>query len=334
MTKVAVGIIGFGEWVKSAYLPALEGTEGAAVVAAVAARSEAGRAAARERLGERVALYADYRDLLADPAVEAVMVAVPNRIHSEVLTAAAQAGKALFFEPPLGLADGEAQAALAALEACAGPVQADFELRYTPVLRRVVQMVHDGSLGDPLMAKVRLWCNWGHGGGEWREEVQGQGFFPWLGYWYLDVLDAVFGAAPLSACVVGGREMNGDLTDHGWATLTYPGGRLGQFEFSLIAAETQHVGVQVAGTGGEVEADLWSGDLRRRVTGGEWEQTSVPCAQPICGFCGMRESVGSFIEAAGAGRPVLADMAVIRRVHAAAWGCTRSDATGEAVTID
>ena len=129
MTKVAVGIIGFGEWVKSAYLPALEGTEGAAVVAAVAARSEAGRAAARERLGERVALYADYRDLLADPAVEAVMVAVPNRIHSEVLTAAAQAGKALFFEPPLGLADGEAQAALAALEACAGPVQADFELR-------------------------------------------------------------------------------------------------------------------------------------------------------------------------------------------------------------
>ncbi len=333
MTKVAVGIIGFGEWVKSAYLPALEGTEGAVVVA-VAARSEAGRAAAGERLGERVALYADYRDLLADPAVGAVMIAVPNRVHSEVLIAAARAGKALFFEPPLGLGDEEAQAALAALEACDGPVQADFELRYTPVLRRVVAMVQDGSIGAPLMARVRLWCNWGHGGGEWKEEVQGQGFFPWLGYWYLDVLDAVFGAAPLSACVVGGRAMNGDLTDHGWAALTYPDGRLGQLEFSLIAAETQHVGVLVAGTGGEVEADLWSGDLRRRVPGGDWELASVPCAQPICGFSGMRESVGRFVAAAGAGLPVPANMAVIRRVHAAAWGCARSDATGENVTID
>jgi len=51
--------------------------------------------------------------------------------------------------------------------------------------------------------------------------------------------------------------MNGDLTDHGLALLTYPGGGLGLFDFSLIATEAQVVTLSVGGTAGEIEADLW-----------------------------------------------------------------------------
>jgi len=331
LSQVSVGIIGFGTWVREAYVPVLLDLPEVRV-AAVAARSETSRTAAREVLGEQVALYPDYRDLLADSTLDAVMIAVPNRVHSEVLVAAAQSRKALFFEPPLGLTDAEVEAALAALTACEAPVQADFELRHTPVVQRVRQMVAGGLVGELCMVRVRLWCNWGHGGGPWLEEVQGQGFFPWLGYWYLDVLDAVIGDGPTTACLRGGKAMNGDLTDHGLALLTYPGGGLGLFDFSLIATEAQVVTLSVGGTAGEIEADLWSGDCRLRAHGGEWEDAPAPCAQPIHGFSGMRESIGAFIAAVAHGSPLLAGPDVIRRVHAAAWACARSDSEGVCIT--
>jgi predicted dehydrogenase len=48
-------------------------------------------------------LYADYRELLADPEVEAVYTAVPHRLHEEIDVACLQAGKHLLGEKPFGI---------------------------------------------------------------------------------------------------------------------------------------------------------------------------------------------------------------------------------------
>ena len=106
------------------------------------------------------------------------------------------------------------------------------------------------------MAKVRLWCDWGYGGGNWNEEVEEEGFFLWLGCWYLDVLDMVFQTEPTRATVVGGYAMNGKLMDHGWATLNYPDNRIGQVEFSLVAVEGTEITLTIDGTNGHIQADL------------------------------------------------------------------------------
>jgi predicted dehydrogenase len=181
------------------------------------------------------------------------------------------------------------------------------------------------------MATIRLWCDWGYGGGEWLEEAEDQGFFLWLGCWYVDVLDAVFGARPERVSVTGGRAMNGDMVDHAWATMEYPGQRLGQFEFSLVAPEEQQITLTVTGTEGEVEADLWTGELRSRGRGEEWERTVVPNSEPIHGFAGMRESITDFIGSVRSGSQPRANLDVSRRVHAAAVACARSVETGETV---
>jgi predicted dehydrogenase len=56
---------------------------------------------------------ADYRELLANPEVDAVYVAVPHHLHAEIYCAAIRAGKHLLGEKPFGI-DREANAAILA----------------------------------------------------------------------------------------------------------------------------------------------------------------------------------------------------------------------------
>ena len=67
----------------------------------VAADISETRRAHAERVGfERTA--ADWRAVLEDPAVEVVSITVPNAMHREVAVAAAEAGKHVWVEKPVG----------------------------------------------------------------------------------------------------------------------------------------------------------------------------------------------------------------------------------------
>jgi predicted dehydrogenase len=331
MRQVKLGLIGLGKWPREAYLPNLAKMAGAEVVA-VAAPSEQTRQFARGHFGDGLVTYDDYRHLLDDPAVEACMIAVPNPMHTQVVQEAAAGGKHLFFEPPLGLDAEEISDTLAALEQTDAVVQIDHELRYTPVMVEMQRRLAEGLIGEPLMATVRLWTDWGFGGTDWGEDVEGQGFFLWLGCWYLDMLDCVLPHVPLRVDVMGGRAMNGALMDHGWAILQYPGGRTGAIEFGLVNCAGQDIGIRVLGTEGEMWADVWEGVLRWR-TGEQWRQVGVPCEQPPHGFAGMYEAIAGFVSAIAEGAPVAADLQVMRRVHQAALACSRSEMENRGVSL-
>jgi predicted dehydrogenase len=178
------------------------------------------------------------------------------------------------------------------------------------------------------MAAVRLWCNWGYRGGPWKSNPADEGFFPWLGCWYLDLLDCVFAAPPQRATVTGGYASNGRLMDHGWCSLEYPADRIGRFEFSLVAVDGLEVGLHVLGTAGEADADLVRGQLRHRGPDAAWHESDHPASLPACGFVGMRECLTSFIESIRTGLPPAADLSVSRRVHTAMLACSHAEATG------
>jgi predicted dehydrogenase len=178
-----------------------------------------------------------------------------------------------------------------------------------------------------LAASVRLWCNWGYGGGRWKSNPAEEGFFPWLGCWYLDLLDCVFAAAPVRATVTGGYAANGRLMDHGWASLEYGVGRIGRFEFNLVAVGGLEVGLSVLGSRGEAQADLTEGRLRWRGPDNVWHEAAHPALQPACGFVGMRECLGGFIESVRRGLAAGGDVEVARRVHAAMLECAAAEAS-------
>ena len=332
MNQINLGLIGLGRWAREAYFPILKELS-TVNVTAVAARTEATRRFAKEKFGPDLEVYCDYHDLLGADDVEAVIIALPNELHAEAVEAAVNSNKHILFEPPIGLNEQEIRGGLAVISSATQVIQVNHELRYLPVMELVRDQVASGAIGDLLMAKIRLWCDWGHGGGEWLEEAEPQGFFLWLGCWYLDVLDYVFGDSPTKVSVTGGYAMNRGLLDHGWVTLGYPNGRIGEFEFSLVSVEGTQIGLAVAGTRGEIEADLIEGTTRWRQKDEPWQEDSRPCAQPIHGFVGMRESITDFISAIVDARPAHAGVQVCHRVHEAVMACTQAESEGRTMPV-
>ena len=319
-----VGLIGFGQWARQAYAPLL-GEMPQVRVAAVSAQSQITRELAKQTFSTGIKTFADYHELLNDSTVDAVLIALPNSLHTPVLQAAAKTNKHLFFEPPVAVDSETATHVLDALAASKGVVQADLELRYLPVMDSVLACIQSGRIGEPLMAKIRLWCNWGYSGGAWYDEVQGQSFFLWLGCWYLDVLDCIFKRAATHASVVGAHHSNGTLMDAGWASLVYSDGGIGQLEFNLVIPQETTIELTVACRSGEIVADLETGQWRWRGEVGDWHSEHTPASTPAYGFVGMRESLQGFFDTIGAGGCPRASVDVMRRVQHAAQLCAAAE---------
>jgi predicted dehydrogenase len=91
---------------------------------------------------------ASYEQVLADPAVAAVAVATPAATHFDLMRAALEAGKHVLVEKPLTatVAEGEKLAALARQSGLV--VMCDHTYCYTPVVRRIRDLIRSGEIGD------------------------------------------------------------------------------------------------------------------------------------------------------------------------------------------
>jgi len=114
----------------------------ALVVDADAARAQA----AGQRLG--VPASSNYRDALADPAIDAVLIASPTPLHAEMVEAAAASGKHIFCEKPLSLDPARADQAIAAVRKAQVKLQVGFHRRFDPDFRFIKDRIDDGSLGE------------------------------------------------------------------------------------------------------------------------------------------------------------------------------------------
>ncbi|MEO5828988.1 MAG: Gfo/Idh/MocA family oxidoreductase [Rhodanobacter sp.] len=95
-------------------------------------------------------LLADYEAVLADPEIDAVVLATPHSLHTDQIVAAARAGKHVFSEKPLGL---DAASAQRAAQACADhsvTLGVGYNWRYQPALQAIRRLIDDGTLGRVL----------------------------------------------------------------------------------------------------------------------------------------------------------------------------------------
>ncbi|MDR2378484.1 MAG: Gfo/Idh/MocA family oxidoreductase [Bifidobacteriaceae bacterium] len=102
--------------------------------------------AARRQFGYREAT-ADYRDVLAHPAVQAVSICAPNYLHREFALAAAGAGKPFWIEKPMGVSAAQA-ADVAQVADAAGLVTAvGFTYRQAPAVEYAKKLIAEGAIG-------------------------------------------------------------------------------------------------------------------------------------------------------------------------------------------
>ncbi len=95
-------------------------------------------------------LHDDYRKVLADPKIDAVVLATPHTLHAEQIIAAARAGKHVFTEKPLTLTTKTAQEAVRACSQNKVTLAVGYNWRFQPALQEIRAMLEDGRLGKLL----------------------------------------------------------------------------------------------------------------------------------------------------------------------------------------
>ena len=97
-----------------------------------------------------LALVNDYAKALADPSIDAVVLATPHTQHAEQVIAAARAGKHVFTDKPFALTRASAEAAAKACADAGRVLAVGFNWRYQPALQEIRRMLRDGRLGRLL----------------------------------------------------------------------------------------------------------------------------------------------------------------------------------------
>ncbi|PWU12414.1 MAG: inositol 2-dehydrogenase [Verrucomicrobia bacterium] len=96
----------------------------------------------------------DYREILADPAIDAVAICSSTDMHSQIIQDAAAAGKHIFCEKPIDYDIGRIHASLAAVKRAGVKLQIGFNRRFDPSFARVRELVASGAVGRPHIIRI------------------------------------------------------------------------------------------------------------------------------------------------------------------------------------
>lgn len=97
-----------------------------------------------------IVLHDSYEKVLADPDIDAVVLATPHTRHAEQIIAAARARKHVFCEKPFALTVKTANAAIRACTKAGVTLGVGFNWRFQPALQEIQRMLEDGQLGKLL----------------------------------------------------------------------------------------------------------------------------------------------------------------------------------------
>jgi predicted dehydrogenase len=221
-------------------------------VAGIASRDRAKAEAAARELGIPKA-YGSYDEMLADPEIDAVYNPLPNHLHVPLSIRAAEAGKHVLCEKPIGVDTADALKLLAARDRTGMVIGEAFMIQVHPQWRRAMDLVHSGAIGPLRLAmgafgyykddptNVRFVREYGGGG------LLDIGCYP------IKTSRLVFGEEPLriSATLVRDAESGVDILAS--AILEYPSGHC---IFNCGMRMVGNQSMQFFGTKGRIEFEV------------------------------------------------------------------------------
>ena len=188
--KIQLGHIGTGGQ-GTGLLQNFLGVEGAVSVAIAdpyQERREAAGKRVKDSQGHAPKLYSDFRELLADKTIDAVVIATPDHWHVPVGLAAVRAGKDVYIEKPLGHTLAQNRALLEACQKHKRIFQYGTQQRSQELLKRGIELVLNGYIGE--LQRIEVWAPGGQSGGSLDEIPVPAG----LDY------DMYIGPAPMKPC--------------------------------------------------------------------------------------------------------------------------------------
>ena len=251
MRKVRWGILGVAGIATAKVIPAMQ--QGAlSEIAGIASRDRAKAEDAARAMGIPKA-YGSYEEMLADPQIEAVYNPLPNHLHVPWSIRAAEAGKHVLCEKPIGLNAAEVLQIIEARDRTGVTIGEAFMVQTHPQWVRTVELVRSGRIGQLRFAMGSF--------GYFRDEPEnvrnvreyGGGGLLDIGCYPIKTSRMIFGEEPVrvSATLVRDPNFGTDILTS--AILEYPSGHC------VFACSTQvvpHQSMQFFGTTGRIELEV------------------------------------------------------------------------------
>lgn len=111
----------------------------------------------------------DYERICSDPNIDAVIIATPNDTHRPIAVAAAQGGKHVMCEKPLGLNAHEVRAMYHAARDARVVHMTAFTYRFAPSMRYLRHLLKSGALGEPRHFRSQRFLDWPETSWGWRQ---------------------------------------------------------------------------------------------------------------------------------------------------------------------
>jgi predicted dehydrogenase len=150
---VRVGVIGAGSFARSTLLPALKKLD--VELCGVATASSPSAQQTATRFGFAYAAT-DWGQVIDDEFVDAVIVATRHDLHARIAAAALRAGKSVFLEKPMALAEDELDDLLDAVEASGRVLQLGFNRRFAPTYQQLKERFALKTRRAPLVMAYRV----------------------------------------------------------------------------------------------------------------------------------------------------------------------------------
>ena len=227
--RTAVALVGVGYW--GSNLLRVFGSLEDCRVAAVC-DSDARKRAQIARVHPELQVTGDYESVLSDPAVDAVVLALPTELHHASALAALKAGKHCFVEKPMTTSVTEAHELIAAAKAADRRLMVGHTFEYHPAVRWIRDYIRKGELGDLLHVfsqRMNL--------GQIRSDVNA--------LWNLAPHDISMvhywleGEGPLRVAARAHSFLQPDrrIADMGWMTMEFAGGTVADIQVSWLCPE-------------------------------------------------------------------------------------------------
>jgi xylose dehydrogenase (NAD/NADP) len=242
------GVLGGARIARACMIPALNRSKNGEIFGLGCRSEERGQSLAREHGIRRSCCR--YEEILADPDIEAVYIALPNHLHREWTLRALEARKHVLCEKPLALNAGEAQEMVRAARSKGLHLMEAFMYRFHPRSRRIKALVREGAVGEPRMIRTAFCFRHPDPADMRFRPEMGGGALLDVGCYGVSLARWILDAEPESVQAVSEFGPSGvDLTTIG--ILRFPKGRIGLVEASFTSALQQTFSIM--GTEGAIE---------------------------------------------------------------------------------
>lgn len=295
--KLRVGIIGLGDISEKSFAPSVLESPLAELVAVCRRNvSEAQKFAARwseKQGGEPIAAYGSAAELVADPRVDAVIVATMTDTHEEYTVLAAKAGKHVLVEKPMARNADEARRMVAAARNAGVSLSVAYRRRLFPQVVEALRLIEAGRIGKVVCVRTHYSGNMEIADGAWRGDPEiGGALMEMASHRLAVLLDFGGEVESLSAMIDTVR------TDRGWTVddtdamvVRFKSGLIGVHS-TILTSPPRHDFVQIDGTEGRIiieNLEYFSDSLVIETSGppgpnGDLvnrETVTVPCASKL-----------------------------------------------------